>query len=194
MNNSSSRTLEIKVLSAEDLRIGGRSVKKNAFAIVKVDPWNYHGTKVDPLGGSYPKWDEILEIILPVGATSLTLEVQCKTSSGDRLIGTGNLPLSDIIEDYTPEHYLRFLSYILKDTKGKRNGIINLSVRVKMPKQVRSSLGKPKVPDYAACSSNAVLKVAGYKSSLAQMIEIPIGERKFEGAVIGVPVWPPNHD
>ncbi|KAJ0112578.1 hypothetical protein Patl1_00375 [Pistacia atlantica] len=161
MNNSSSRTLEIRVLSAEDLRIGGRSVKKNAFAIVKVDPWNYQGTKVDPLGGSYPKWDEILELILPVGSTSLTLEVQCKTSS---------------------------------DTKGKRNGIINLSVRVKMPKQVRSSLGKPKVPDYAACSSNAELKVAGYKSSPAQMIEIPSGKRKFEGAVIGVPVWPPNHD
>lgn len=191
MNISSSRTLEIRVLSAEDLRIGGRSVKKNAFAIVKVDPVNYQGTKADPVGGSYPTWDEILEINLPLGATSLTLEVQRRTSSGDRLIGAANLPVSDNIGDYTPENYLRFLSYILKDTAGKKNGIINVSVRVKMPKQVCSSLGKRNVSDSAACSSDAELKVPGFKSSPTQKIGIPIGERKFEGVVTGVPVWPP---
>lgn len=191
MSNSRSRTLEIRVLSAEDLRIGGRFVKKNAFAVVKVDSYNYQGTKADPVGGSYPTWDEILEINFPVAATSLTLEVQCKTSSGDRLIGTANLPVSDVIGGYTPENYLRFLSYILKDTRGKRNGIINVSVRVKSPKQVRSSLGKPNVPDYAACSSSAGLNVPGCKGS-EQNIEVSIGERKFGGVVTGVPLWPPN--
>ncbi|KAF8379447.1 hypothetical protein HHK36_028883 [Tetracentron sinense] len=128
---ASSSSLEITVISAEGLRLGRHSIRKNAFAIVQTDSRNSRSTKMDTEGGSYPSWNEKLALELPNNAHIVTVQVQCKTSSGDRTVGTAKIPVSDFIGDYTPAHYLHFLSYRLREHDGERNGIVNLSVRVK---------------------------------------------------------------
>ena len=164
-SSSSSRTIEITVLSAENLRIDRRSIKKNAFVVVRSNGGSdFRTTGIDVDGGSNPNWNEKLLLELPVHATALTVYVYCKTSTGDRLIGTATVPITDFSGGYVPENYLHFLSYRLKDQRGERNGIINLSARTKVPS----------APEYScsAASSSAV------------------GKNDFgSGVVIGIPIW-----
>ncbi|XP_043707999.1 BON1-associated protein 2-like [Telopea speciosissima] len=125
------RSLEVTIISAEGLRLDGRSVKKNTFVIVRTDSDNQRLTSMDKEGGSYPSWNEKLEppLPLPNSVQLITVEVQCNTFSGVKTVGTSKIPISDFIGDYTPPQYLHFLSYRLRDRNGERNGIINFSVR-----------------------------------------------------------------
>ncbi|XP_038708452.1 BON1-associated protein 2-like [Tripterygium wilfordii] len=165
------RSLEITVLSAENLQKDGKSIKKNTFAVVKIDPFNCHSTKIDKEGGSYPSWNDKLVMELPMHERFVTLEVHCKNSNNSsRIIGTARMPISDISgEYYTPLDYLHFLSYRLRDDKGERNGIINVSVRAKVPEFNH------------ACSKTASL-------SLGPRLGLPIGGYINHGVVTGVPV------
>ncbi|XP_010693564.2 BON1-associated protein 2-like [Beta vulgaris subsp. vulgaris] len=126
-NINQQRILEINVISAEDLRIDGRSIKKNAIAYVRSDPSNVGSTKIDKEGGSFPVWDDKFDLKLPMHARNLVVQVLCDK----KLIGSATIPTSDFIGDYTPSSYLHFLCYRLRDQRGVCNGIINLSVRVK---------------------------------------------------------------
>lgn len=147
------RILEIRVISGEDLRINQRRQSvKNSFVVIKTDsgnnfsssstsyfPGEIRRTKLNTDGGSNPEWDEKLVMEMPLHARFVTVEVQCKknggnnSSSSSRIIGTVKIPVSDFIGGLVPENYLHFLSYRLRDTQGERNGIINLSVRIKSP-------------------------------------------------------------
>ncbi|KAI4328744.1 hypothetical protein L6164_021077 [Bauhinia variegata] len=127
-----SRTLEITVLSAENLRMNQKLMKKNAFVSVQPDSRNACTTRMDSEGGNYPSWNQKLVLDLPMHARFITTEVKCKTSMGITSVGMAKVPLSDFLGGYVPESQLNFLSYRLWDRKSRRNGIINLSVRVKM--------------------------------------------------------------
>ncbi|CAI0453048.1 unnamed protein product [Linum tenue] len=131
MHSAGTRTLEFTILSAEDLRIDGRPVKKNAFAVVRTDPSNSGSTRADLDGGSYPLWNEkvVVEMSMPM-QKSVTVEVQCRVGSGNRVVGSVAVPVSEFLGGLTPEDYLHFLSYRLRDPRGVRNGIVNFSVRV----------------------------------------------------------------
>ncbi|KAJ6872760.1 BON1-associated protein 2 [Populus alba x Populus x berolinensis] len=130
---SSFHTLEITVLSCEDLRINGRSVKKNTCVVARTDPLNFRETTTDTEGGSYPSWNQKLVLDMSIRETCITLEVHCRTLSVDRIIGSARMPVSDFMGGYFPEGYLSFLSYRLKDPKGYENGIVNVSVRIRAP-------------------------------------------------------------
>lgn len=145
------RILEIRVISGEDLRINQRRQSvKNSFVVIKTDsgnnfssssyfPGEIRSTKLNTDGGCNPEWDEKLVVEMPLHARFVTVEVQCKKNGGynnnnnNRIIGTVKIPVSDFIGGLVPENYLHFLSYRLRDTQGERNGIINLSVRIKNP-------------------------------------------------------------
>lgn len=133
----SSRTIELTILSGENLRLDRKPINKNALVIIRDDFNNLmRTTTIDKEGGSNPKWNnEKLVIDLPMQAKHIRIEVvQCKTkSSGNREIGTAIIPVSDFIGGYLPDGYLHFLSYRLRDYRGERNGIINISVRDKLP-------------------------------------------------------------
>ena len=160
-----SRTLEITILSGEDLRIDNKSVKKNVFVIVSIDPFNYKTTKMDGEGRSYPSWNDKLVMDMPMQTRFITLEVKCKASGGDKTVGFATIPVTDFIGGYSPETCLQFLSYRLRNPKGLKNGIVNVSVRVKEPLH--------------ACSSQAAAAGLG----------IPIDGRKDFGVVTGFPIW-----
>lgn len=156
-----SRTLEITILSAEDLRIHNKSVKKNAFVVVQTDSFNSKTTKMNGKGGSSPSWNDKLVMDMPMHTRFVTLQVKCKSSGGeDKTVGLVRIPVTDFIGGYSPEACLQFLSYRLRDPKGLKNGILNFSVRLKEPLQ--------------ACSSQAV--------------GIPIDGRNYFGVVTGIPI------
>ncbi|XP_062090258.1 BON1-associated protein 2-like [Humulus lupulus] len=174
-----SRTVELTVLSGENLRIDKRSIKKNSFVIVRsTDGGNdCRTTEIDTQGGSYPKWNEKLVVDLPVQSPAVSVEVYCKTAFGNRLVGVARVPVSDFSGGYVPENYLHFLSYRLRDLKGERNGIINISVRTKVPP----------TPEYS-CSSPAPLVGT-------HTVGVPVGKSSFSGGVVtGVPVWCASND
>ncbi|KAE8721297.1 BON1-associated protein 2-like [Hibiscus syriacus] len=161
-----SRTLEITILSAEDLRINNKPVKKNAFVVVWTDTCNYKSTKIDADGGSFPSWNDKLVMDMPLHTRFVTLQVKCMASGGgDKTVGVARIPVTDFIGGFYPETCLQFLSYRLRDPKGLKNGIVNVSVRVKEPLQ--------------ACSSRAA----------ASPIGIPVDGRKDFGVATGIPIW-----
>ncbi|KAL8062629.1 hypothetical protein ABFX02_02G160000 [Erythranthe guttata] len=120
--------IEVTVISGEGLLVRKKQpVKRNAFVVVRSDPFNHQSTGTDPYGGSYPAWNEKLVLDLPARARYITVEAH----SGSRLIGISNIPVSDFAGGFLPENYLSFLSYRLRDANGEKNGIINISVKVK---------------------------------------------------------------
>ncbi|KAI6707592.1 hypothetical protein NL676_010554 [Syzygium grande] len=167
------RSLEVTVISGEDLRINDRPIKNNAFVTIKAgsccSPSSHDSTKPDAQGESYPYWNEKLHVDLPAGSCYVIAEVcQRSSSAEDSLVGMARIPVSDFVGGYTPENYLHFLSYRLKDAKGLRNGIINISVRV-----VTSS--------YKGASSSSSTSMPEFR--------IPVDREKTGGTVTGVPVW-----
>lgn len=147
------RSLEITIISAEDLRFTpGHLIKKiSTFVTVRSDPNNSQSTRSYHDGGTCPRWDEKLQLALPPTARSITVEVYCKfgVGRGPTQVGSAEIPISDIVEGYVPAYLLQFLSYRLKRNR-ERNGIINLSARIVGP----DCIGRPmqqkgeKVPLY----------------------------------------------
>uniref|UniRef100_A0A803NXL9 C2 domain-containing protein n=1 Tax=Cannabis sativa TaxID=3483 RepID=A0A803NXL9_CANSA len=136
---------------------------------------HFRTTEIDTQGGSYPKWNEKLVLELPAQSPAVSIEVYCKTVFGNRLVGVARVPVSDFSGGYVPENYLHFLSYRLRDQKGERNGIVNISVRTKVP----LPLSIPPTPtEYSSCSASAPL------------VGVPVGNNSFSGGVVtGIPVW-----
>ncbi|KAL5727609.1 hypothetical protein ACHQM5_000788 [Ranunculus cassubicifolius] len=126
-----SSSFQITILSAEDLRINGRPVKKNTFVTIETDANSSQCTTTAINGGSNPSWNEKLDFSLPLHVKSMRLVVKCKKGPSERTIGSVSIPFSDFFEDYVPANCLHFLSYRLRDQEGDRNGIVNISIRVK---------------------------------------------------------------
>ncbi|KAL5565556.1 hypothetical protein UlMin_028720 [Ulmus minor] len=168
------RTIEVTVLSAENLRMDRKSIKKNAFVIIRTDGNNYRTTQIDAAGGSFPRWNEKFILDLPVQAGNLTVEVHCKTALGYRAIGTAIVPVSDFIGGYVPEGFLHFLSYRLRDHKGERNGIVNISVRTKVLSPVDHS--GPVYGSYGSCSAT---------TSSSSVVGMAVGKMEREWFLFG---------
>ncbi|CAJ1928867.1 unnamed protein product [Sphenostylis stenocarpa] len=169
-----SRTVEITILSAENLQVNRKPVKGNTFVAVHSDASSDASpvTKVDSEGGSYPSWNEKVVVNVPLHARFITVEVKCKTSSsstGSNSVGVARIPVSDFIGGYVPENQLHFLSYRLWDCNVRRNGVINISVRVK-------------VPERSSCTSNSV--------SFSAVTGVPVAVNGSTGVVTGIPaLW-----
>ncbi|XP_054782797.1 BON1-associated protein 2-like [Prosopis cineraria] len=143
-----SHTLEITVLSAEDLRINRKQVKKNVFVCLQSPesgrPGETWTTRMESEGGSHPKWNEKLEMEVPVHARFITAEVKEKSAMGCvTSIGMARIPVSDFMGGYVPQNQVHFLSYRLWDRKCRKNGVINVSVRVKVSEHCFTVEGVP---------------------------------------------------
>ncbi|CAA0842612.1 BON1-associated protein 2 [Striga hermonthica] len=129
MEIPSSKVIEITVISAEDLLLRRKQpATKNLSVTVSIDPFNSRKTgRADPNGpGRFPAWNERLVMDLPSKSRFITTEVR----AGERTVGVANIPVADFDGGHLPENYLSFLSYRLRDGRGEKNGIVNLSVRV----------------------------------------------------------------
>ncbi|KAM7274967.1 hypothetical protein ACFE04_016833 [Oxalis oulophora] len=173
----SSTSLEVTMLSAEDLRIERRPVKKNTYAIVRTENFNECATKLDQDGGSNPSWNQKLVIDLPRHAQFLTIDVYCKPSSttSGKLVGTAKIPVSDFMGGYVPPNCLHCLSYRLKDPRGDKNGIVNILVTVKL-----ENINSGQINGYSTTTASG--SALGIPAAAA-------GGGTSYGVVTGVPIW-----
>ncbi|KAF3795667.1 BON1-associated protein 2 [Nymphaea thermarum] len=124
-------SLEVNVISAESLRFPTGTIGRNMFVVVGTDSCDRRATAVDQHGGAYPSWNEKLTVPFPPQVRSIEVDVRCKTARGEKSVCRSTIAVSDFIGGYDiPCGYLHFLSYRLHDKEGKRNGIINLAVKV----------------------------------------------------------------
>ncbi|XP_057780637.1 BON1-associated protein 2-like [Salvia miltiorrhiza] len=118
-------TIEVAVISAEGLLLsrGNKSVEKGAFVVVRSDPLNSRSTGTDREGGSCPAWNEKWAMELPADTRFLTVEAHSgsRPTSPSPISRAGFCPLIN---------YSTFLTYRLRDANGRKNGILNLSVKV----------------------------------------------------------------
>jgi len=170
-----SQTIEITILSAENLQENNKGIKGNTFVTVQCDGSNNElsTTKLDSEGGSYPTWNEKLVIEVPLHARFITIEVKYKTRSSSNSVGMARIPVSNFLGGYVHENQLQFLSYRLWDNRVRRNGVVNISVKVKMSQQ-------------NSCSSSMSSTVSG-----VPVTGVPVtGNGSFSGVVTGIPaVW-----
>ncbi|KAJ3692723.1 hypothetical protein LUZ60_011818 [Juncus effusus] len=127
---ASTSTLEVTVISAEDLRQGRRHLERGAFVTVRCGP--SVASTVTDTGKShgYPLWNESLYISAPPSAGLIQVEVGKRSNqvgSANVHIAAAKIPVSDF--SYGPIGYKHFLSYRLRDNEGRANGIVNLCVR-----------------------------------------------------------------
>ncbi|PIA58277.1 hypothetical protein AQUCO_00500305v1 [Aquilegia coerulea] len=184
---TSSRSLEITIISAEDLRNNGHSIKKkkNVFVTVETSPNHSRSTSMDSEGGSFPYWNKKLDVPLPYSVKHIRLDVKClSTTIGVRIIGSVSIPVSDILEDYVSPHCLHYVSYRLTSPNGYHNGIINFSIRM-----MGSEYSPPMLPKMGN------QQAAGNKSSYAYGSMLPSGiqasapyESNGSTSVTGIPV------
>ncbi|CAI8607191.1 unnamed protein product [Vicia faba] len=130
-----SRTLEITIISAENLQENKKAIKGNTFVTVQCEGSNDEAstTKLDSEGGSYPRWNEKLVMEVAMHARFVTIDVRYKTrGNGSSSVGVARIPISDFIGGYVHENQLQFLSYRLWDNRVRRNGVVNISVKLKL--------------------------------------------------------------
>ncbi|XP_027337389.1 BON1-associated protein 2-like [Abrus precatorius] len=132
IKGSKSRTLEVTILSAEDLRINGKAANKNVFVGVRADSLTSQMTtmKGNGEGGGFHTWNEKFLVELRERVMDVTFEVKSKTGTRVKDVGVARVAVKDFLGGSVPNHCLQFLSYRLRDWDGLRNGIINFSVRV----------------------------------------------------------------
>ncbi|XP_058739879.1 BON1-associated protein 1-like [Vicia villosa] len=132
-----SHTLEITILNAENLHVNNENyIKKNAFVSLWSDSSstneNCYSTKENSEecdGGNCVSWNEKLVIEVPLKSRFIIADVKYKTSWGNiKSVGMTRIPVSDL---HVHDNHVQFLSYRLWDSKVRRNGVINISVRVK---------------------------------------------------------------
>ncbi|KAL9315095.1 hypothetical protein ACSQ67_016096 [Phaseolus vulgaris] len=166
--------MEITIISAENLCMNGKPIKKDTYVVVHTQSCTkFFTTSTEEEGGSNnPSWNEKF---LVDGANCITLEVKCKTWFGVKSVGAARIAVSEFnLGGFAAENSLQFLSYRLWDEKGKRNGVINFSVRVvKAPPECESS-----------CSMVEIEKnLRGFG------MQVTVGENDAAGIVTGVPVF-----
>ncbi|KAL3618665.1 hypothetical protein CASFOL_037484 [Castilleja foliolosa] len=175
MEKPSSRSIEVNVISAEGLLMSkNKPVKKNAFVVVRSDPFNSGSTGMDKEGGCYPVWNEKLVMELPSNARFITVEAH----SGNRLIGTANIPVTDFAGGNLPENYLSLLSYRLRDGNGEKNGIVNISVKVR---------GRAVAAGSGGCAAG--VSFSGWRPcGGAPVVDGKFSDQFHRGVVTGIPV------
>jgi hypothetical protein len=166
--------MEITILSAENLEENKKAIKGNVntFVTVQCDGSNdeLNATKLDSKGGSYPSWNEKLVMDVPLHARFITIEVKYKTrGNSSTSVGMARIPVSDFIGGYVHENQLQFLSYRLWDSRVRRNGVVNISVRVKVSQK-------------NSCSNSMSSTVNGIP-----VTGVPVAGNGSTGVVTGIP-------
>ncbi|CAM0952557.1 unnamed protein product [Alopecurus aequalis] len=130
-------TLEVTVLSAEEVVLGGtvrrKPLDQRAYAVVHTDTEAARTRENDEDGNcnGYPYWNETVRVTVSGRAAAIDVDIYRRRSDGRvESVASARVP----VEDFTccPPGYLHCLSYRLFDSGSRmktRNGIVNIRVR-----------------------------------------------------------------
>ncbi|CAM0952559.1 unnamed protein product [Alopecurus aequalis] len=130
-------TLEVTVLSAEDVVLGGTARRKpldlGAYAVVHTDTAAARTRENDEASNcnGYAYWNEAVRVTVSGRAPAIDLEIYRRRSDGrDESVAAARVPVADF--STCPPGYLHCLSYRLFDSGSRlrtRNGIVNIRVK-----------------------------------------------------------------
>lgn len=142
------RTLEVGILSGENLKDVKHLSKMKTYVAAWIDPYVKYTTPPDEKGGVNPIWNEKFTFIVPEGvmqqATSyLTIEILSKSLTGDRTVGEVRIPLPEILKlGSGRSNELHFATYQVHRPSGRAQGALRLSFRWSNKFQVESMAEK----------------------------------------------------
>ncbi|XVF41891.1 hypothetical protein PTKIN_Ptkin01aG0316800 [Pterospermum kingtungense] len=129
------RPIEIKVISAKDLKDVNLFTKMDVYAVVSIngDYRTAQRTPVDKDCGSNPKWNYTMrftidEAIARQNRLYLVFTLKSERQLGDRDIGTVQVPIKELLDqnDNKGEHNV---SYSVKRPNGKPKGVVDFSYK-----------------------------------------------------------------
>ncbi|KAK2353831.1 BON1-associated protein [Trifolium repens] len=123
-------TLEITIISGQKICIERNSKAEDVYVVVRAESLNSCTTKMVNENEGLLSWEEKFMLDIPSHAKSVTFEVQCKKYKGARPIGVARVALSDFLgNNMSLQSCAKNFSYGLRDWDGRKNGVINFSVR-----------------------------------------------------------------
>lgn len=84
-----------------------------------------------------------LNLELPTHVHSMFVEIKVTKLFGDVMVSKAEIPVSDLINDNKQENKVNLLSFLLTNSNGKRNGVINFAVRVGDSRRRSHGNGQP---------------------------------------------------
>ncbi|KAF1863864.1 hypothetical protein Lal_00030984 [Lupinus albus] len=167
------RTIEITVISGENISVDENLMAENVYVVVRPESINCYTTKMGIREEGLIAWNEKFLLEIPMHAKSITFEVQCKKYKRSRLIGVARIALSDL-EGGKENNCLQMFAYGLRDWDGRRNGVIHFSVRNFLISEVKCVKG---ITMGSSC---------GFEN---QVMGFQVNEKNSNDVAIGIPLW-----
>ncbi|KAK7412943.1 hypothetical protein VNO78_04726 [Psophocarpus tetragonolobus] len=132
------RTLELKIISAKEIKNVNMFSKMDVYAVVSLygDPHNPQGatTQVHKDAGTNPTWNysikfAVNEWMAKENRVSLEIKLISDRTLGDTVIGTVHVPLRELLDNPAHDASFRQVSYQVIKTSGKPKGSLNFSFR-----------------------------------------------------------------
>ncbi|XP_039115327.1 protein SRC2-like [Dioscorea cayenensis subsp. rotundata] len=157
-----SRTLEITLISAKDLKDVNLFSKMEVYAVVSIDGdrRSVQRTTPDRHGGTNPAWNATLRLPLPPDDPArhvVVIVLRAERALGDRDVGEVHIPLTEFLSGSGDGKTPQFVSYQVRKPSGKGKGVLNISFKISdavaatsMPPSVYSSTTAYTPPSKAA--------------------------------------------
>ncbi|XVF14617.1 hypothetical protein REPUB_Repub09cG0076600 [Reevesia pubescens] len=167
-------SLELKVISCKDLKAFNFFQKLSAYSVVSIMIVNEQAKKKEEQqkhlqrqktsihkGGKNPEWNHVfqfdLESLPPEETDHIFIKFDLRNEGFvDRTIGEVRVPLNALIDEFCG--VVRFLSYQVRNSEGKPNGVLNFSYKLigRIKKSGNDSLQLESSPETQFCSEKIV--------------------------------------
>lgn len=128
------KTLELTILSAEELKQLKWTGKMSPYAVAWVNPDFRVTTKAAAEGGKNPKWNETFELKVEErhfedSKAALSVEIYSDGPFGPKQLGMVNIPLTEVTKDWKGDSKEpQYMAYQIRRKSGRTQGVLNLAI------------------------------------------------------------------
>lgn len=140
------RTLQLTILSAQNLKKIFRRQKMKAYAVAWIDPRAPHRTKIDEFGDTQPVWSQTFSFALPETSLQLPdqshikIEIYHQGPIRSKFVGAASIALFDLCQFDGHEN---ILAYDVISRTGYVEGSVLISARISDNAVTSSVMGYP---------------------------------------------------
>lgn len=167
-----SRNMEIRLISARDLKKTSIFSKTNAFAVAWIsnNHKNRQWTAVDKENGTNPNWNQVMNFTLNEadlqheGRLVLEIVIYRTATFGDKEIGRVSIPLKEFLKPSGGKKGARakFVSYQVRKPSGKPKGVLDLSVKFPENAEVKLQQAEAAAGSYGTAKPEIVTAYSAY--------------------------------